>query len=155
MRRLTYAAALTAALAAAAAAAPLTKQKALSIMHARHEGMEKIGDTNKLLRREIESDAPYMPVVKSSAATIASLSLKANGWFPKGTGPETGKTGAKAKIWQKPQDFAAKLHNFQGAAKALDAAAKSGDMGAIKSRYSGLIGTCKACHDSYRSEMHH
>ena len=155
MRRVIYAAALAAALAAAATAAPLKKQKALSIMHARHEGMEKIGDTNKLLRREVTSDAPYMPVVKSSAATIAGLSVKANGWFPKGTGPEMGKTGAKPEIWRKPQDFSAKLRSFQAAAKALNAAAQAGDVNAIKPRYSDLAGTCKACHDNYRNEMHH
>ena len=155
MRRVIFASALLAILAATAAAAPLAKGRALAIMHDRHEGMEKIGDTNKLLRREITSSSPFMPAVQSGAATIAGLSARASGWFPKGTGPEMGKTGAKPEIWQSPQDFAAKLHNFQAAARAFNAAAKSGDMAAIKARYSDLGGTCKACHDSYRAEMHH
>jgi cytochrome c556 len=139
----------------AAAAAPLTKGKALAIMHVRHEGMERIGDTNKLLRREITSSSPFMPAIQSGAATIAGLSVKANGWFPRGTGPELGKTGAKPEIWQTPQDFIAKLHSFQGAARAFDAAAKSGDLSAIKARYTDLVHTCSACHDKYRLEMHH
>jgi cytochrome c556 len=155
MRRVIVVSAFVGVLAAAATAAPLTKGKALAIMHERHEGMEKIGDTNKLLRREITSGSPFMPAVQSGAATIAGLSVKANGWFPKGTGPELGKTGAKPEIWQKPQDFAAKLHAFQAAAQAFNAAARSGDMAAIKARYADLGGACKACHDSYRSEMHH
>src|SRR5689334_22383060 len=138
------------ALGVAATAAPLTRGKALAVMHERHEGMEKIGDTNKLLRREITSSSPFMPAIRSGAATIAGLSVKANGWFPRGTGPELGKTGAKPEIWQKPRDFAAKLHNFQSAARAFNAAAKSGDMAAIKARYGDLGGTCKACHDPYR-----
>jgi len=155
MRRVIFASALVATLAAAAAAAPLAKGKALAIMHERHEGMEKIGDTNKLLRREITSSSPFMPAIQSGAATIAGLSVRANGWFPKGTGPELGKTGAKPEIWQKPQDFAAKLHRFQATAQAFNAAARSGDMAAIKARYADLGGSCKACHDSYRAEMQH
>jgi len=141
--------------AAGIAFAALPKNKALAIMHARHEGMEKIGDTNKLLRREITSSSPFMPAIKSGAATLAGLSKQADGWFPAGTGPEAGKTGAKPEIWQNPRDFVAKLHNFQAAAKALNAAAQSGDMNAIKARYADLGGTCKACHDIYRMDMHH
>ena len=153
--QLVAAAALVSLAAASVAFAALPKNKALAIMHERHEGMEKIGDTNKLLRREITSSSPFMPAIQSGAATIAGLSVRANGWFPKGTGPELGKTGAKPEIWQKPQDFAAKLHGFQAAAQAFNAAARSGDMAAIKARYADLGGSCKACHDSYRAEMHH
>lgn len=155
MRRVIFASALLATLAAAAAAAPLTKGKALAVMHERHEGMEKIGDTNKVLRREINSSSPFVPAVQSGARTMAQLSVKANGWFPRGTGPDVGKTAAKPEIWRNPKDFAAKLRAFQGAARALDAAAKSGDMAAVKARYAELGGTCKACHDSYRAEMKH
>ena len=155
MRRVTIAIGLTAVIAAAAAAAPLTKGRALAIMHERHEGMEKIGDTNKLLRREIASSSPSIPAIRSGAATIATLSARANGWFPRGTGPDLGKTGAKPEIWRNPQDFAAKLRAFQVAARTFNAAARSGDLAAVKARYADLGGTCKACHDTYRSEMHH
>ena len=141
--------------AAGIAFAALPKSKALAIMHDRHEGMEKIGDTNKLLRREITSSSPFMPAIQSGAATIAGLSMRANGWFPRGTGPELGKTGAKSEIWKNQRDFVSKLRDFQGAARALNAAAKSGDMNAIKARYSNLNGACKACHDKYRMEMKH
>ena len=75
MRVSILAAAAVVSLAAAGVAyAALPKDKALAIMHARHEGMEKIGDTNKLLRRELTSSAPFAPAVKSGAATIFNLS---------------------------------------------------------------------------------
>ncbi|HEX6660368.1 MAG TPA: cytochrome c [Sphingomicrobium sp.] len=141
--------------AAGVAFAALPKNKALAIMHDRHEGMEKIGDTNKLLRRELTSSAPFMPAVKSDAATIAGLSRRASGWFPAGTGPELGKTGAKPEIWKDPRGFSAKLAAFQKAAQLFNAAAAAGDLNAIKARYSDLNGACKACHDKYRMEMHH
>ena len=135
------------------AAKPLTKPQALAVMHERHEGMEKIGDTNKLLRRELASDNPFMPTVKSGAATIAGLSKRASVWFPAGTG--TGKTGAKPEIWQKPQDFAVKLRNFQAAAAVFQAAVNAGDASAMKARYADMIRSCSACHDTYRMDMHH
>jgi cytochrome c556 len=136
------------------AAAP-SRDQALKIMHDRHEGMEMIGKANKVLHRELAGSSPNLAAVRSSAAAIANLSRKASGWFPKGTGPELGKTGAKPEIWQNWPDFTAKLHNFQAAAKMFNAAAASGDVNAIKARYADLGGTCKACHDKYRSEMHH
>lgn len=140
-------------IAAGVAYAALPKTKALAVMHRRHDGMKKIGDTNKLLRRELTSSTPFLPAVKSGAATIAGLSKQASGWFPAGTGPDVDKTSAKAEIWQDPRDFAAKLRNFQAAAAAFNASAASGDMAAIKARYADLGGTCKACHDKYRSEL--
>ena len=140
---------------AVAVAAPLTKPRALAIMHERHEGMEDIGNKNKILRRELTKSSPNLAAVRGAAAAIARRSGAASRWFPAGTGPNVGKTGARPEIWQRPQDFAAKMRNFQAAARALDAAARSGNMGAIRARYATLGGTCKACHDSYRSEMKH
>ena len=137
------------------AAKPLTKAQALAVMHERHEGMEDVGKNNKVLRRELTAPSPDLSSVRAAAATIAKHSSEATHWFPAGTGPNVANTGAKPEIWQKPQDFAAKLHNFQVAAQTFNAAARAGDLAAIKARYADLGGTCKACHDSYRSEMHH
>ena len=155
MRRVTLIVALTATATAAAVAAPLSKGKALAVMHARHEGMEAIGKNNKALHRELSSSSPFMPTVRSSAANIASLSAKASGWFPAGTGPDVGKTGAKPEIWQNQADFIAKLRNFQAAATAMNAAAAGADVDAMKARFGAMNQACKACHDKYRSEMHH
>lgn len=140
---------------AVAAPKPLTKEAALKVMHERHEGMETVGKTNKALRRALEATPADLATVKVSAAKLADLSRRSSGWFPKGTGPELGKTGAKPEIWQTPSDFAAKLRDFQGATKALNSAAASGDLSKINARYADLGKTCKACHDTYRSEMHH
>ena len=137
------------------ASRPLSKEAKLKVMHERHEGMEQIGKATKVLRRELTGGSPDLGAVRSAAATIASLSGKSSAWFPQGTGPNLGKTGAKPEIWQNPHDFAAKLRNFQVAARAFNAAAESGDANAIKSRFGDLGQTCKACHDKYRSEMHH
>jgi cytochrome c556 len=93
--------------------------------------------------------------VRSSAANIANLAAKASGWFPLGTGPDVGKTGAKPEIWQNQADFLAKLHNFQAAARAMNAAAAGADVSVMNARFDAMDNACKACHDKYRSEMKH
>ena len=155
MRIVSIAIASAAMLAAAGVAAKVSGPQAAQVMHERHEGMENIGNAFKTLHREFDSSAAFVPTIRTSAGQIATLSRKASAWFPIGTGPESGKTGAKPEIWQNPQDFAAKLSAFQKAAQALDAAAAGADLNAAKARFADLGGTCKACHDKYRSEMHH
>ncbi|MFL6758830.1 c-type cytochrome [Sphingomonas sp.] len=137
--------------------ARLSLGNATKVMHERHEGMETIGKNFKALHRELGGPSPDLGVVRASATTINQLASKASGWFPEGTGPEVGKTGAKPEIWQ-PQnkaDFALKLRNFQDAAQRFSAAAAGNDPNAAKARFADLGGACKACHDKYRSEMHH
>lgn len=136
---------------AAVAPAPATKEEALKLMHERHEGMEDIGDAFKVLGREMKADAPNLEAVRANAATVARLAPEVSKWFPAGTGPDVGKTRAKAEIWQKPEDFAAKRTAFQNAVKAFDAAAKGNDVAAIKASFGELGKTCKACHDPYRA----
>ena len=114
--------------------------------------MEKIGNTNKCARLASSIRSCPRSVRRGDDARPVR---SASGWFPAGTGPELGKTGAKPEIWQKPQDFAAKLRNFQAAAQVFQAAANAGDANAIKGRYADLVHTCSACHDSYRMDMHH
>ncbi len=152
--RLSVVASLALIAATTAIAAPLSRQAALRIMHERHEGMEAVGKANKLLRREITESAPNVAAIRGASATMATLANRSASWFPKGTGPDVGKTGAKPEIWQKPADFAAKTRDFQAASKTLHQAAVRGDMAAVKASYGKLGGTCKACHDAYRSEMH-
>lgn len=130
---------------------------AAKVMHVRHEGMETIGENFKVLTRQLGGESPNLATVRASAVTINRLAQQASVWFPEGTGPELGKTGAKPDIWlpQNKADFAAKLHNFQLAAPRFIAAAAGNDLNATKARFAELSGTCKACHDKYRMDMHH
>jgi cytochrome c556 len=126
--------------------------KAKQLMHDRHERMEEIGEGMKLVSRELKGDTPDLAQVRKGAATIATLAPQVSGWFPPGTGPDVGKTEAKAEIWQKPEDFAAKTRAFQQAAQAFNAAAQGGDLTAIRAAHGDLGKSCKACHDLYREE---
>ena len=133
--------------------APLSGAAAKKMMHDRHEGMEAIGDAMKLITRELRGDAPDLARVREGAGTIARLAPQASGWFPPGTGPDAGKTHAKAEIWQKPDDFAAKMKSFQQAGRAFNTAAQGNDIAAIRAAYGELGKSCKACHDSYRAKV--
>ena len=122
-----------------------------TLMHDRHEGMEDIGDAFKVVGRETKAGSPDVVAIREAAAVFADGDAKSVDWFPPGTGPDVGKTRAKAEIWQKPEDFAAKDKTFQDAAVAFKAAADSGDVDAIKAQAGELGKACKACHDPYRA----
>jgi cytochrome c556 len=124
------------------------------VMHERHEGMEDIGKAMKAAGRTMQSGSPDLEVLKKSAATINSLAPKASGWFPAGTGPDAGKTHALPAVWEKPDEFSARMRDMQAAAPAFHAAAQSGDMNRIKPAMATLGKSCKACHDTFREEEH-
>lgn len=133
-------------------APPLQKEQALALMKQRHENFEKIGDAMKVISRELKGDSPDLGRVRAGAATINELAPQVPTWFPAGTGPDAGKTDARAVIWQKPEDFAAKAQAFREAAAAFNTAAAGSDLAAIRSAHATLGKSCKACHDSYREE---
>ena len=133
-------------------ATPLQKEQALTLMKQRHENYEKIGDAMKGISRELKGDAPDLAKVRACAATINQLAPQVPSWFPAGTGPDVGKTEARAEIWAKPEDFAAKARAFQEAAASFHTAAQGNDLGAIRAAHGNLGKSCKGCHDLYREE---
>lgn len=141
--------------AAAPLGTPVTGDEAKTVMHDRHEGMEKIGKATKAIGRELKASTPDIKTIQDAAATIADLASKTGGWFRPGTGPDVAKTAAKPAIWENAADVATKDRDFQKAAQAFDAAAATGDVAQIKAAFADLGKTCKACHDKYRAEMKH
>lgn len=133
-------------------ATPLQKEQALALMEQRHENYGKIGDAMKQISRQMRGDNPDLGQVRAGAATIAELAPQVPSWFPEGTGPNVGKTEARAEIWQKPEDFAAKARDFREAAMAFNAAAQGSDLGSIRAAHANLGKSCKGCHDLYREE---
>lgn len=135
-------------------AVPLGHDQALAVMKARHDGMHVIADAGKAIHRAL-GPTPDLPGVRANAAKIVLESKAASRWFPAGTGPDVAKTRAKPEIWQNAEDFAAKLRNFQVAARAFGAATRGNDLGAMNAKFADLNETCKACHDKYRAEEQH
>jgi cytochrome c556 len=131
---------------------PVTREAAAKIMHDRHENYERMGDAMKAVTRELKEASPDLAAVRQHAATFAQLGPQMPSWFPPGSGPDVGKTEAKAEIWRKPEDFVAKSRAFTQAALAFQTAAGGNDVAAIKAAHGNLGKSCKACHDLYREE---
>jgi cytochrome c556 len=135
------------------AAAP-SKDQALKIMHERHEAMEGLGKAMKTLHRELDSSKPDISVIRAQTSTMTSVAAKIPSWFPVGTGPDVGKTRAKAEIWKQQDLFARKTKGYASAAQAIDAAAKSGDVNKVMALHENVDKACKGCHDPFRAPEH-
>lgn len=133
----------------------LTKDEGQQAIKNRQDSMKKMGKAMKAAHRELDNSSPNLATIRESAATVSDVSKSVGSAFPKGSGPEAGKTEAKADIWANPQDFTAKLANFQKAAAAFNSAAGGNDVAAIKKGFADLGGTCKACHEKYQAEDKH
>jgi cytochrome c556 len=135
------------------AAAP-PREQALKIMHDRHEAMEALGKAMKNLHRELESGKPDINVVRAQTGTMATTAAKIPGMFPAGTGPDVGKTRAKPEIWAKKDLFIQRSKEFLAAARAIDGAARAGDLNKVMALHENVDKACKACHDPFRAPQH-
>ena len=80
-------------------------------------------------------------------ATLAKLPWAA---FPEGT--DKGDTRAKPEIWKDAAKFKEDADKFQTEALKLQAAAKTGNLDAIKTAFGATGASCKACHDTFRKD---
>lgn len=130
----------------------IPRETAAQLMQERHDNYEKIGDAMKIITRELKKDSPNVAAVRTGAQAIATLAPQVPSWFPAGTGPDIGKTEARAEIWQRPEDFSAKAEAFEQAARRFELAAQGTDVAAMRAAHAELGKSCKACHDLYREE---
>jgi cytochrome c556 len=122
-----------------------------AIMKARHDHYEEMGDAMKAIGAQLKSGSPDVSVIQQHAATIARYGPQILTWFPEGSGPEAGKTRAKAEIWSDAQTFRQRARAFEGEATRFAATAQSGDVAAIREGQKALGKTCSDCHDRFRA----
>ena len=121
----------------------------------RQEFYKDLGKNTKGLSEELKKSDASVADVQKFAAAIDAAAPKIPALFPAGTGPEAGvKTAAKAEIWQKNDDFKKDADKLATAARALDAAAKTGDLAAVKAALPQVGEACKGCHEEYRTKEH-
>ena len=85
----------------------------------------------------------------ANAEIVAMVSqLPWSGAYAPGT--EGGK--AKAEIWKEPAKFKEHSDKLVADTAKLLATAKTGNLEALKAAVGSVGGTCKACHDSFRSQ---
>lgn len=106
------------------------------------------GDIGEMLQGKVPFDAKRVQQRADALAALAPLPWPAFST----AGTETGGGDAKAEIWADFKDFTAKADKLQLDAKALQAAAQSGDQAKIKAAFATFRGNCKACHDKYKAD---
>ena len=103
---------------------------------------------DELKKGKVDWDNTIIP----NAQTIKDRSAYLLNWFPKGSGPESGKkTYALPAIWQKNDDFVKLGKAAQAEAVKLDQVAVAKNQDALKAQALATGKACKACHDNYRS----
>jgi cytochrome c556 len=117
----------------------------------RHDHYHELGDAFKAVRDGMKSDSPDWAALQKAADTVSAASVNQSQWFPKGTGPEAGKTRALPEIWSKPEDFAAAMKMLEERAPKLAAAAKDKNIEGVRQTFREVGGACKNCHDTFRS----
>lgn len=145
-----YRAALAAGL-GAAIAAPLLAAPA-DVVKSRIASYRELGAAYKNVNDALRGPTPPAVILQLSSREIMSAARLQSGWFPAGTGPQPGvKTRAKAEIWTRPAQFQAAQAAFLARATAFDRAVKAGNIAAIRTEARALGGSCKGCHDQFRT----
>ena len=127
-----------------------------SFMKARHNHFREIGAASKGVRDELMKPDPSAVEIAKYTAVIDRLAPRVPSWFPAGTGPETGiHTDALATIWQKPDEFKHDAADFALAAHAINVAAQSGNLDAVRADVQPLGQSCKSCHEVFRAREEH
>jgi len=95
---------------------------------------------------------PYDPKAAADHAdVVATLSrLPWPAFTPDTNG--VGKTDAKPAVWTEQAKFKDLSEKMQGEVVKLQAAAKTGNLDALKVAYRATSDSCKACHDSFTSQ---
>jgi cytochrome c556 len=122
------------------------------VIKVRQQGLKSIGSAFKIIRDELKSGTPDAAKIKAAGARISQESSAIDGWFPAGTGPESGtKTDAKAEIWSDPAAFDAAREAFvREAAKFAQVFTTDSDPSAWSAATASLGQTCRGCHDKFR-----
>ena len=94
---------------------------------------------------------PFDAKAAADNAEIATVMSKLPyaGFVP---GSDKGETKAEPKLWAEMDKFRERVEKSQDDIVKLNAAAKTGNIDAIKTAVGAVGQSCKACHDNYRKE---
>jgi cytochrome c556 len=116
------------------------RQSALSVMGTH------FGRVGAMANGRVPFDAN---VASANAEIVATMAKLPWAGFVPGT---DGNTKAKPEIWTEQAKFKESSDKLVAESTKLAAAAKTGNLDALKTAFAATAGTCKACHDSFRKE---
>jgi len=106
------------------------------------------GPMASMVKGEIPWDDEQFMGWSEDLARAARLDIMRG--FPPGS--EGGRTRAKPGIWKNTDDFAAKIEDLRRETAAMAETAGGGDKKALLKQFQKTGGTCKSCHDEYKSK---
>lgn len=95
--------------------------------------------------------APYDAKAAAENADIAAAMAKLP-WAAFTEGSDKGETRAKPEIWKDSAKYKEAADKMQAEMVKLSAAAKAGNVDALKTAFGPAAVTCKGCHDNFRKE---
>lgn len=116
---------------------------------ARKDGFQVFRVSMGAIKKVVDDNGPASAAV-APAEAIAAQAGKQLQHFPAGS--DKGDTKAKPEIWANKAQFDGYMKDAEAKATALAAAAKSGDMAAVKAGFGALGGTCGTCHKAFRND---
>jgi cytochrome c556 len=138
---------------AAVSTAALAAQTAADVIHARQAGYKQLGGAFKGLHDQLVSPNPDKAQVAALAKRVNEIAGQIPGWFPKGSGPETGvKTRAKAEIWQRYGEFQGDAKALSAETAKLSALAAAGNIDGATAQFKAVGEKCGACHTPFREK---
>jgi cytochrome c556 len=120
------------------------------VIEKRQALMKNNSENTKAIKAAVESKD--YATIETKARDIMGNAEKIPSAFPKGS--TTGKTKAKAEIWEKSDDFSKAAKNLGKAANELANAAKAKDDAALTTKVKELGDACGACHKAFRAEKY-
>jgi cytochrome c556 len=120
------------------------------VIEKRQKVMKGQSAAGKAIKGAVESKD--YATIEMKAKDLMGSSEKIPDLFPKGS--TTGKTKAKAEIWEKQDDFRKNAKNLNKAASELAAAAKAKDEAAVGEKVKAVSGACDGCHKAFREEKY-
>ena len=119
----------------------------------RQANFKTIGRSFKAINDEVRKPTPDVRAIQANATTLHKSMSAAAALFPKGSGAEAGvKTAAKPDIWANWPAFTAAHLKGYNATNALNKAAGTGNIDAIRAAMPAVGAACKSCHDKYKKK---
>jgi cytochrome c556 len=146
---------LGAAALAAVATAAYAQRPAAQVIQARQANYKQMAAAVKGINDQLRGRVPDLGAIRPRAGLLAHHALLVLRWFPHGSGPQAGvRTRARAEIWSDWAGFERAGARLLVAARAVNQAARNGDVTAIRAAMPELTRACSGCHDDYRAPEH-
>ena len=106
------------------------------------------------INAQLKSSSPNIQVIQASAAVAEVMSkLPYEAFVPGSESGGTPPTRAKPEVFKDSDKIKSLAEKMQGEMVKLNAAAKTGDISAIRAQFGETGKACKACHDDYRKDL--